>query len=89
MNASNTNETQQSGAPISISRRGPTTSINRPISGAVAPTTPTVTENPSETCARDQPKWSSSGSTYAPNDPNVTPSATTIATTIPNNTHQP
>ena len=56
MNASSTNATQHIGAPISISRRGPTTSISRPISGADAPTTPTVTENPSDTCARDQPK---------------------------------
>ena len=89
MLASSAKLTAQSGAPISISRRGPTWSTSQPISGAHSPTVPTVTEKPSETWVRLQPKRSSNGSTYAPNEPKVAPSATIRATTIPTSTHQP
>ena len=89
MNASSASAAAAAGAPISINLRGPTTSISRPMIGASKPTVPTTTEKPNDTCARLQPNSSSSGITYAPNAPNVTPSASTSATTMPTSTHQP
>ena len=89
MNASSKKLSAQSGAHNTISRRGPTWSISQPIIGAAIPMEPTTTEKPSDTCARLQPNRFSSGSTYAPNEPNETPSATIIAITMPVSTHQP
>ena len=89
MNASSKKLSALSGAHNTISRRGPTWSISQPIIGPAIPMEPTTTEKPSDTCARLQPNRFSSGSTYAPNEPNETPSATIIAITMPVSTHQP